>query len=101
MPEENRCVTCGKPVIAFTECDRCGRLVHLEPDGACGGWLFDSWHEVAIAGENVFWCWDCLHEVDGGQAVLDMERVEQFVLRCPLQQWEFYHPSGVYVLGNS
>jgi len=64
MQKKALCLTCGKPVNAFTECDRCGCLVHMETDGACGGWLFDSWHDVAIAGENVFWCWGCLHEVD-------------------------------------
>ncbi len=63
MDEENPCVTCGKPVTAYTQCHRCGRFVHMDTDGACGSWLFDSWHEVAIAGENEFWCWACLHEV--------------------------------------
>jgi hypothetical protein len=64
MHKDSGCVTCGKPVTALTECDRCGRLVHMKPEGACGDWLFDSWHEVSIANENVFWCWDCLHEGD-------------------------------------
>ena len=32
---------------------------------------------------------------------MDVERVEQYVLRCPLQELEFRHASGVYVLGKS
>lgn len=32
---------------------------------------------------------------------MDFERLEQFVLRCPLQELEFRNESGVYVLGNS
>jgi len=31
---------------------------------------------------------------------MDLERVEQYVLRCPIQELEFRHASGVYVLGN-
>jgi hypothetical protein len=32
---------------------------------------------------------------------MDFERLEQFVLRCPLQELEFRNELGVYVLGNS
>jgi len=31
---------------------------------------------------------------------MDLERVEQYVLRCPLQELEFRHATGVYLLGN-
>ena len=31
---------------------------------------------------------------------MDLERLEQSVLRCPLQELEFRHASGVYLLGN-
>lgn len=31
---------------------------------------------------------------------MDLERLEQFVLRCPLQELLFWDDSGVYVLGN-
>ena len=32
---------------------------------------------------------------------MDVERLEQFVLRCPLQELELRNESGVYALGNS
>ncbi len=32
---------------------------------------------------------------------MDLERVEWYVERCPLQECEFRLASGVYVLGNS
>jgi hypothetical protein len=32
---------------------------------------------------------------------MDVERLGQYVLRCPLQELEFRHESDVYVLGNS
>ena len=32
---------------------------------------------------------------------MDLERVEQYVVRCPLQELEYHHASGVYTLGNS
>ena len=32
---------------------------------------------------------------------MDVERLEQFVLRCPLQELELRNELGVYVLGNS
>ena len=31
---------------------------------------------------------------------MDLERIEQYVLRYPLQELEFRHASGVYLLGN-
>ena len=31
---------------------------------------------------------------------MDFERLEQLVLRCPLQELEFRNESGMYVLGN-
>ncbi|MGI9061935.1 MAG: hypothetical protein ACR2H5_25555 [Ktedonobacteraceae bacterium] len=31
---------------------------------------------------------------------MDLARVELYVLRCPLQELEFRHVSGVYLLGN-
>ena len=31
---------------------------------------------------------------------MDLERLEQFVLRCPLQELEFRNESEIYVLGN-
>lgn len=31
---------------------------------------------------------------------MNLERIEQYVLRCPLQELEFQHVSGVYMLGN-
>jgi len=35
------------------------------------------------------------------EKTMDFERLEQFVLRCPLQELEFRDESGIYVLGNS
>lgn len=31
---------------------------------------------------------------------MDVERLEQHVFRCPLQELEFRNEAGVYVLGN-